>query len=345
MSLRHLLLMIVFFIAAVLAGIEPGQAVTVPSSIRDGSTRFLSRSLGSACYTMDSVQRGLPCNPAAIAKERAARFDADLFLGSRLDYLKQAEQILRGDDSPEAVTRFFSYRDSIETEISLEASFQASKWGVSFEPYRIVAITRFENPSLPMVDLVIAEEQSVKAQVASYVNENFYAGLQARYTHVRFIGQYFALSEALAGNSQQLFQSQTQDLLYLEPGFLYALEHWDWQPQISAVLTQWGFTSEKTDQYPIRPEGLLGASIKPVLPLGLLELGLQFRIHSETENARDTFRLAAAYQLGILQAVGSISENDSSAGFLLAYGNLTTGLSYWDQKDNRGVFVQLGVSL
>jgi hypothetical protein len=57
----------------ILMGVSLAQAAALPSFMRDGNSRFLARSLGSACYTMDSVQRTLPCNPAAIATERIPR--------------------------------------------------------------------------------------------------------------------------------------------------------------------------------------------------------------------------------------------------------------------------------
>ncbi|QDK38525.1 hypothetical protein [Bdellovibrio sp. NC01] len=327
------------FFSAAAHGIE------LPSFMRDGSSRFLSRSLGNACYSMDSVERGLPCNPAFVAKQAQRRFDGDLFLGSNVDYLKDAEEILDGQADQGTVAKLASRRDYSQAEASVEAAYQAQTWGVSIEPYRVILYSHIENPSLPAVDFVAAEQQTVKFQLASYVHENFYAGLQARYSHVRFIGQYFMVSEALAENSKNLFESQTQELLYFEPGFLYAWEDATWSPQVSASLMQWGVSSHKTEQFPIKPEGLLGASIKPLLPLGLLELGVQFGVNSETENVRDAIRAAISYQIGILQAVVSASEFDHSAGFLLGFKNFTGGLSYWDDKDQRGVFMQLGVTL
>lgn len=321
------------------------QAEPLPMALREGNTRFLTRSLGSACYTMDSVSRGLPCNPASIAKDGKAHFDADLLLGSNSEFLKEAEDILNGNSSEDEVAKFFSRRESVEGELSISGSVQAPTWGLAFEPYRLVAVTRIENPVLPMIDLVIAEEQNVKAQIASYFRENFYAGIQARYTHVRFIGQYFALSEAFTKDSADLFTPETQEILYFEPGVLYAWEDLAWKPQISAVLAQWGVTDHKTDAYLIQPEGLLGASIKPIVPLGLLELGLQLQVNSETENFRDAYRVAVAYKLGILQAVLGTSDKDHSAGFLVEYKSFSSGLSYWSQKESQSVFVNFGFTL
>ena len=334
-----------FTLAALTFVATSAQAGALPSALRGGSSRFISRALGSSCYTMDSVERGLPCNPASVAKERKNRFDADLLMGSHLKYIQEAQDILAGNDSPEAVSKFFAHRDAIEGEASFEASFQTSTWGFGVEPYRFIAVTRMQNPALPMVDVTIAQEQSVRAQVATYAGENFYAGLQARYTHVKFIGQYFALSEAFAGDKDELFVSQTQDLIYLEPGFMFAWEEQPWKPQVSAVLANWGYSSEKTEEYPIQPEGLLGASIKPFVPLGLLELGIQFQINSQTQNARDALRGSIAYKLGILQLIASASDYDRSAGFTVTFRSFSSGLSYWDQDNSRGVFISFLVTL
>ncbi|HWU44524.1 MAG TPA: hypothetical protein VN132_13830 [Bdellovibrio sp.] len=321
------------------------HAIELPNFMRDGSTRFLSRSLGNACYSMDSVERGLPCNPAFVAKDHDSRFDGDLFLGSNMDYIRDAEKVLNGEADSATVARIAARRDYSQAEASVEASYQRKTWGVAVEPYRVLLYSHIENPALPNVDFVTAEQQSVKVQLASYTAKNFYSGLQLRYSHVRFIGSNFTVSEALAENSQELFDPRTQELLYIEPGFLYAWEDLPWQPQISAMLSQWGVSSSKTEQYPIKPEGLLGASLKPFVPLGLLELGIQFDVNSETHDWRDAFRSALTYKLGILQVVGSISDSDQAFGFLINFKNFVGGLTYFNEPIQRGVFIQLGMTL
>ncbi len=320
-------------------------AGSLPGFLREGNSRFLSRSLGSACFSMDSIRRGLPCNPAAVAKDRQSRFDGGLFLGSNIDYMDDAEKILDGEADDATVARLFGKRQASEAEASFEFSYQAAKWGLSFEPYRFILYTRFENPALPMIDFITAQEQNARLQLASYVSNNFYAGLQLRYTHVKFIGKYFALSEAAAGDNENFFRPETQELVYFEPGFLYAWEERPWQPQISAALTGWGYSDRKSAAYPIQPEGQFGASIKPLVPLGLLEVGLHFQLNSETESAWKALRAAVAYELGILHGVLAISDSDQSAGFLVRYQSFTSGLSYWHEDVQQGVYVQFGVTL
>lgn len=319
------------------------QAASFSPAVRDGGSRFLARSLGSACYSMDSLQRGLPCNPAMVAKISDSHVDGDFFLGSNMDYVRDAEALLN-NQSEENINRLFSRREKVDGEVSIEASFQSPTWGLSIEPYRLVYVNQFQNPAMPMVDMVISEERNIKAQVASYVSENLYAGLQLRYSHVRFLGGYFSLSDALT-EPDKVFQARTQNFVFFEPGFLYAWEDQLWKPQVSAVLTQVGYSSDKSDEYPIRPQGLLGASIKPLVPLGTLELGMQFQIHSETENAKEAFRGALTYQVGILQAVLAASLKEHSVGFLMSFQNFSSGLTYWSDDYNKTVFLQLGVRL
>lgn len=321
------------------------QGATYSPVLRDGGSRFLVRSLGSVCYSMDSFRRGLPCNPAFVAKDKAPRFDVDLMLGSNMEYLREAEELLNGKSDEQGVAKIFSRREMVDGEISIEASFQRPTWGVSIEPYRLVYVYQFENAALPMVDLIASEEQSLKAQLASFTSGNFYAGLQLRYTHIKYIGNSFSIAEAMAGDNEKLFEIHNQDILYVEPGILYAWEDAVWEPQISAMLSQWGVSSKKSEQFPIRPQGLLGASLKPAVPLGLLEVGMQVQIHNETKNFQDAVRAAITYQLGLLQAVVSGSQYDQSAGFLATYKSFSTGLSYWSERQNKSVFVQFGVSL
>lgn len=321
------------------------QAATYSAAVRDGGSRFLVRSLGSSCYSMDSLRRGLPCNPAYVAKEKKPRFDTDFLLGSNLEYLREAEALLNGASDEAAVAKMFSRREAVDGEISIEASFQRPTWGISVEPYRLVYVYQFENSSLPLVDLIASEEQSLKGQIASYTAGNFYAGLQLRYTHVRFVGNTFSVAELAAGDRDHLFEIHNQNILYFEPGLLYAWEDTPWEPQLSAMLSQWGVSDKKTEQYPIRPQGLLGASVKPVVPLGLLEVGFQIQAHSETENIQDAIRGALTYQLGVLQTVLSASQYDQAAAFLVTYQSFTTGLSYWGERHNQSVFLQFGVSL
>nr|BFD60298.1 hypothetical protein CKG001_24050 [Bdellovibrio sp. CKG001] len=321
------------------------QGATYSPVLRDGGSRFLVRSLGSVCYSMDSFRRGLPCNPAFVAKDKAPRFDVDLMLGSNMEYLREAEELLNGKSDEQGVAKIFSRREMVDGEISIEASFQRPTWGVSIEPYRLVYVYQFENAALPMVELIASEEQSLKAQLASFTSGNFYAGLQLRYTHIKYIGNSFSIAEAMAGDNEKLFEIHNQDILYVEPGILYAWEDAVWEPQISAMLSQWGVSSKKSEQYPIRPQGLLGASLKPTVPMGLLEVGMQVQIHNETKNFQDAVRAAITYQLGLLQAVVSGSQYDQSAGFLATYKSFSTGLSYWSERQNKSVFVQFGVSL
>jgi hypothetical protein len=332
-------------LAVLLSLSSVAQAGPLPAYLRDGGTRFLFRTFGTTCYSMDSIERGLPCNPAFIAKNDKKRFDSDLFLGTNMDYLSDVDDLVNGNATPEQVNKIFSRRDASQAEASLEASYQARTWGLSAEPYRLVFYTDIHNSSLPAMNFIAAEEKSLKLQFSSYVSRNFFAGVQLRYTHVKFVGNYIMLTEAVAGDSEEIFRARTQDLFYIEPGFVYAWDDQDWKPQISAMLSQWGFADEKSEQYPVKPQGLLGASVKPPVGMGVLEVGAQAAVNSDTEHWQEAFRAAIAYKIGILQLALSGGQHDHSAGFLLSYKNLTSGLSYWGQDEDSGVYISFGVTL
>ncbi|WP_413294793.1 hypothetical protein ACLSU7_06740 [Bdellovibrio sp. HCB185ZH] len=339
------MLLRVTFLLLTLTSTSIALAGPLPAYLRDGGTRFLFRTFGTTCYSMDSIERGLPCNPAFIAKNDKKRFDSDLFLGTNMDYLSDVDDMVNGHATPEQVNRIFSRREASQAEASLEAAFQARTWGLSVEPYRLVFYTDIHNSSLPAVNFIGAEEKSLKLQFSSYVSHNFYAGIQLRYTHVKFVGNYIMLTEALADDSEEIFRARTQDLFYIEPGFVYSWDDEVWKPQVSAMFSQWGFANEKSEQYPVKPQGMLGASIKPPVGLGVFEVGTQVAVGADTQHWQEAVRAAMAYKIGILQLALSGGQRDHSAGFLLGYKNITSGLSYWGQDRDSGVYISFGVTL
>lgn len=321
------------------------RAGTLPATLQDGSSHFLSRSLGDVCFSIDSLHRGLPCNPASIAKERTAHWDLDMVVGSNTAFLQEADSVLQGAASPWEQSEFLSYRETVEGEFSVAASFQTSTWGVAVEPYRLVAVSRIEEPEGSWVDFVIAQQQSAQVQWGSYVGNNFYTGIQFRYTRLRSLGEEFNFDSANLVSTPEVWEVKNQEIFFIEPGFLYAWEETPWQPQISLSLSDWGVRSSKNEHVQIHPKVLLGSSLKPLLPWGTLEVGAQLSLRGEGSDLVEALRGGASFQYGILQMVASLSQTNHAWGFLVTYKSFSTGLSYWHEQDSEGVFAQVGASL
>ena len=184
------------------------QAIEVPRSIPLGSSDFTHHSLGTVCFAMDSLVDGLPCNPAFTAKERKGQFQTHLFFGNNVSYVQDVKNIMSGQADQRNIDRLFNQTRSSEMEANVEAGYLTEKFGLSFSPYRLSYYSLIRNSSLPVITLYAGEEQVLRTQLASYVNEDYFFGVQLRGVQRRFILSEFTLTDALVENSQDdIFRS------------------------------------------------------------------------------------------------------------------------------------------
>ncbi|RYZ66894.1 MAG: hypothetical protein EOP09_11970 [Proteobacteria bacterium] len=308
------------------------SAAEIPRSIALGSSDFTSRTLGNACYGMDVIVSGLPCNPAFAAKERKPHFQVEFFFGNNISYVREVSKLVDGSGDQETVQRLFNQKTSSEMEASIEATFVREKWGLSYSPYRLFYYALMRNSALPTVTLFAGQEQTLSAQIASYAEKDFYWGLQLRGVDRKFILSEFTLTDALASGGSKYFETQTQRAVYLEPGILYAFEDRDWKPQVGLTVKNVGAVDKKYEPLPTNPDFHLAGSVRPPVAYGDLEFGVDLLFNTYVTDAVDVPRLAGSYKIGAVQALGSYGDKEYSLGFLLNYDGWNGGLSYWRKK-------------
>lgn len=331
------------------------KAIEVPRSIPLGTSDFTHRSLGTTCFAMDAAIDGLPCNPAFTAKERKAQLQTHIFFGNNVSYAQDVNDILNNQTNQKNIEHLFNQTRSSEMEASVEAGFLTEKFGISFSPYRLSYYSLIRNSSLPVITLYAGQEQVIRTQLASYVQDDFYFGLQLRAVQRRFILSEFTLTDALVENSQEdIFRVRDQKALYFEPGLLWAPEGQAWSPQVSMTITQIGAVDKKYTELPASPEAHLGTSIKPPFTYGELELGTTFTAQSRYEKWTNLIRLGASYKLGATQYVASATENQYDLAFLLHYKGVRGGLTYdfrkfvnliGDSDEVRTIYSQIGIEI
>lgn len=308
------------------------SALQEPRSLALGSSDFTSRSLSTACFGMEALIEGLPCNPAFTAKERRSRFQTQFFFGNNVSYVSEVSRLLDGSGNVETVERLFDQKSSNEMEANIQASFIRETWGLRYSPYRLFYYSLIRNSSLPVITLYAGQEQSLAGQIASFAENNFYWGLQLRAVDRKFIFSEFTLTDAIADGGSEYFRTHHQRALYIEPGILYAFEEKEWKPQIGLTMKNAGMVDTKYNNFPTSPDWHLAGSVKPPVSWGELELGLDLFFNSYVEESREIPRLGVSYLLGAMQAVGSYADREYSLGFLLHYENWNGGLTYWRKK-------------
>jgi hypothetical protein len=220
------------------------------------------------------------------------------------------------------------------------------------DPYRLVYYSRVENPTLPFIDVVAAEQRSITGQLGSFVQTNWAFGMQFRYTHIKVIERYFAATEVLAEKSNDdssfgddNWESAEVDQFAFEPGLLYQWQDRLWEPQVTAAVTHLGWSTPKSEAFPLQPQFLLGGSLKPSVPVGVLETALQLQMNSEVQELKEIYRLAVGYTLGHTTLTYSYADRDQATALFLNLGNLNLGFAYRDEHIAQSVFLQGGYRL
>lgn len=308
------------------------QAIEVPRSISLGSSDFTSRTLGSACYGMEVLISGLPCNPAFTAKERKSHFQTEFFFGNNISYVRDVAKLVDGSGDEATVERLFNQKSSSEMEASIEASFVRENWGISYSPYRLFYYSLIRNSALPTVTLFAGQEQNLAMQIASYEPDDFYWGLQVRAVDRKFILSEFTITDALASGGSRYFDTQTQRAIYIEPGILYSFDEREWKPQVGLTIKGVGAVDKKYNELPTTPDWHVAGSVRPPVRFGELELGLDLLFNSYYTDSKDIPRLGTSYKIGAVQALASYGDKEYSLGFLLHYEGWNGGLTYWRKK-------------
>lgn len=329
-------------------------AVEVPRHFLEGRSGLVTQSLGGTCFVFDITADTLPCNPAFMARERERTFKANIFFGNNVTYAKEASDLLNGRANQDTVQAMFGKKESSEFETVLDMAYLTETIGIALQPTRLSYYTLFRNQVLPQVTLYASQEESLRGQFASYIGNDFYLGAQFRYVHRKFISQDFFLTDALVQDGMDLFNPQEQNLLFFEPGLLYANDdHW-LRPQFSMNLVNWGLEDRKYENVQNDPQFHIGGSVTPNLGPGRLGLGIDVFWDKRVESALEPVTLGSFYEFGILKIYGSVSETSQGMGFGILAGAVDLGLAYsnrtvenplGEKSSFRRVYMLLGVEI
>lgn len=312
----------------IVSAIFASVAKAAPRELTLGLSTATGRSLGSSCFSVDAGDEALPCNPAFTARETQNDFKADLFFGNDIAYVQDVSTLLAGDGDEGTVRRLFSQTRASEMEANLEFAYRRPTFGFAIAPYRIVYYSMIRNQALPIVSLLAAREQSARMQLAGYAGNEWSWGVQLRGVQRKFISRTFALTDAFAEGGSGIFDAESQNALYIEPGLLREWNDAAWKPQVTATLTQLGVVDHKNEDFPTSPQIHVGAAVEPPVGVGRLQLGIDASADSETQGWTDPFRLGSVYDVGMTRLAGSFGRSDQAFGFQLRYGAAVGGLTY-----------------
>lgn len=301
----------------------------VPHSLASGRSDFVSRGLLESCYSiaLSDISMGRPCNPAFLGLHQEEKFLVHAFVGNNVRYVADALEVINYKASTSTFRRLFNQSSDAEFEGDLELYYSKDDWTLSFSPSRVTYYSLIRNRVLPYISVYASQEHIARAQKAWTVTEDFYVGLQARAVVRKFLFSEFFVADAVVEDSD-LLKTRYQSVLYLEPGFLWTPRDTEWEPQLSATVTQLGVNSRHYKHLPHDPEGEIGVSVKSVLGSGNLRFGPHVSLNRRSDRWEEHIRFSGVYEIEPVQIVGSFKINQGNAGVYYQRERFNGGLIY-----------------
>lgn len=314
-----------------------------PRSLRVDPPTLSWQILGPTCQAFRETPDSLPCNPAFLSQESSGTLRGGLQISDNVKYWNQAQKLVAGSADREAIQSLFRQSEDSSLSASLETSYARTYWGLAVTPYRLGYFSNIQNPSLPLIETLIFQEQNVRLQLGSFIQGPWSWGLETRVFRRQVISQKFFLTDLFVENGTDRLRPEDQNGVYLEPTLLYEFENSDWNPLATIAVTQWGYVDRKIDDFPMSPAFTLAGSVQPEVTYGHIQLGLAFHYHSELEKTLDILQGSLAYRLGFAQYLIGLSTNRQALGYNLSFHGFQAALEYAHEVNlNRLVAIQLG---
>lgn len=307
------------------------HALEAPRYMLDHSSSFVGRSLGYGCYAFEIQSDHLFCNPAQIAKDRDRTFSADFFLGQNFKKITAITDLVTGKANRETVQSLFGERRSSEIESNLDLGYIGPTWGIALTPLQVKYYSLYRNSALPEITLFAAKSKIASAQVGTYIENDFFLGLQGDFEQMDYVSTRFFLTDAVAEDANSYLSPQSQSNIYLTPSILWAPEGHEHKPEVGLTLSHFRITNRENKDLPSIPQYHLAGSFQVPLEIGALGFGGDFVWDENFDRVQDAVTLASFYEFGVLRLMGHYSEYSKGLGFLVTHKKLSAGVNYTDR--------------
>lgn len=307
MSVEKIVLFFSLAVSSALAYEAPSRYLNQPQG-------FMASGLGRSCFALDVAADSIPCNPAFVAKEKARRFNSNLFWGNSISYLKEATDLSQGTANETTIQNLFTRHEDNELQSQIELGYWHETFSWSVTPARVNYNSTFRNQALPEISLYASLEESAQIQLGSYLSDDWSFGVQLRYVHRRFVASQFFLTDVLLPDGKKWIEPKQQHLVFLEPGLLYAPES-TLNPEFSLLVSNAGNINESYPEIPVVPQLHITTSITPKTNYGRYSLGVDITADKNIQKSSGPVSLGGFLEFGILRLFGHLARQENGIGF------------------------------
>lgn len=288
------------------------------------------RSLKKSCTSNLTSPISIPCNSIsliAIPKEKF--FYANIYASDNIDDIETLNSLIKEDKDIELVEELLDKQEPINTQVSTSLNYTTSNFSLSAVPFRATIFSVIRDPVNPRAALYAAYDREVKLQYAYEIPEsNWVVGTNVKFLHRTYILEEFTFLDAIF-DIDAILNKKQYSALYFEPSVGYFFDT-PWLPRF--VLFAENITmslGNNNRDFNEKPNINLAFGISPPLPLGFLELNLNYNNNLNRSYAKiHTFRFGGMYSLGLMNVAFGIDAYDKSLGVFSTLWSTRIGILY-----------------
>lgn len=316
-----------------------------------GYSNLIEKGLANACLSLVELPDSLACNPAVVSLGTKSDLSAEGLISNGYSAIKNTQTLLDGKLNQEVVETLFQRNSEIQIEGNTDVHFRSPYLTGRYVPLSIKGFTVVRNQANPDIEIQALQESGFTFQTGHLIYGNLYGGIQTRFLSRTYINQQFKLVDLGTQDGKDLLQPKKQNLTYIEPGLFMPFESVSWSPKFSLFLANAGIIDHYDSQLNPPPELQGGFSVTPPLRWGRLDLSLDYKRLSLTDqNFTDKIHLGSLYHFGALYLSTGIDHYGSSAGLFYSLEKINTGILYSTTKTSTAeesfytqtVYVQMG---
>lgn len=314
------------------------------------SSTLIMKSMAYSCLGIRILPDGLPCNPAMTPFTTKSSLGVEVQLSNGYSSFDKVRKLTGGEFNQELVDSLFEQGKIIQIEATADVTFKSKFLNGQYKPVSTKGFSVVRNEANPDVEISTMDETGFTFQSGFELYEQLYLGAQIRLLQRKFIKKRFQLVELATQNGRDLLKPNKQNVTYIDPALTYFIPFKKWQPRVTYMVANLGQVSERYDEINEPVDHQFSLAVSPPVWWGALDLTLEYRSLSYSEDDSEKIRFGALYGYGSMYLSGGIDAAGLSGGVYYALDKINAGVIYSTTKGfkegesfyTQTVYVQLG---
>jgi hypothetical protein len=232
--------------------------------------------------------------------------------------------LLSNDLDSEFLSDLFSQDRILEVEANASMHFISQYVSAKYLLYGLQFYSTQRNQSDPQIDMLATESKQWIVQTGYQFSPIVSVGLQLRSQQDKIVRKSFRLADLGTDNGKDLLKPKDYSRLYAEPGIVLGGSDLKLSLLGAGLLVD----GETTDDINERGEAQVGASYGFAALSGRVDLSVDYKSLTYTEEDSQKLHWGARYKYGALSLLGGVDAWGVSGGLFFSIEKIYSGILY-----------------